>query len=161
MPYIERERRDKIDWIIDNLASEINTSGIDKNIRYIFYKLAKNLCGRYSDFAHFEGDIRQSMREINRRLVRHSDSKFIYSYDNKYNKLRFDRLIVNLAAILKELGITGNLNYIIYRLAKKVCNNYFEFTTYKIELLKTLEFVYHNIESKYEDKKIIENGDIE
>jgi phosphoglycerate-specific signal transduction histidine kinase len=68
MPYIEKSRRERFDWLIDNLAAELEANGITGNLNYILYRLAKKLCKRYKNYAAFEGDCQQSLREIYRRL---------------------------------------------------------------------------------------------
>ena len=68
MPYIIKENRERLDWIIDNLIAELDTIGITGNLNYILFRLAKRLCKRYKDYAAFEGDCQQSLKEIYRRL---------------------------------------------------------------------------------------------
>jgi len=34
MPYIPKEKRERLDWIIDNLAAELKTLGITGNLNY-------------------------------------------------------------------------------------------------------------------------------
>lgn len=69
MPYIPRDRRKRLDWIIDNFAAELNEFGITGQLNYILYRLAKKICHRYKDYAAFEGDCQQSLKEIYRRQV--------------------------------------------------------------------------------------------
>jgi len=68
MPYIIKEKRERLDWIIDNLIAELEGLGITGNLNYILFRLAKKLCHRYKDYAAFEGDCQQSLKEIYRRL---------------------------------------------------------------------------------------------
>lgn len=76
MPYVKQENRKRLDWIIDNLACELNTLGITGNLNYVVFRLAKKLCKKYSDYASFEGDLQQSLKEIYRRLeVPYEDKK--------------------------------------------------------------------------------------
>jgi len=77
MPYILKNRRERLDWLIDNLASELNTMGITGNLNYILYRLAKKTCRRYRDYAAFEGDIQCSSKEIYRRLAAKYEDKKI------------------------------------------------------------------------------------
>lgn len=69
LPYIKQEQRDRLDWIIDNLASELSSMGITGNLNYVLYRLAKKLCRRYSDYAMLEGDVQSALREIYRKQV--------------------------------------------------------------------------------------------
>ena len=68
MPYIPQEKRERLDWIIDNLAAELGMMGITGNLNYVLFRLAKKLCYKYKDYAAFEGDCQQSLKEIYRRL---------------------------------------------------------------------------------------------
>lgn len=68
MPYIPKKNRERLDWIINNLAAELNTMGITGNLNYVIFRLAKKICKRYGDYAALEGDLQQSLKEIYRRL---------------------------------------------------------------------------------------------
>lgn len=69
MPYISKEKREHLDFKIDSLAVELGLLGITGNLNYVLFRLAKKLCHRYKDYAAFEGDCQQSLKEIYRRLV--------------------------------------------------------------------------------------------
>jgi hypothetical protein len=76
MPYIKNKERDRLDWIIYNLAAELGEMGITGNLNYVLFRLAKKLCHRYKDYAAFEGDCQQSLKEIYRRLeAKYEDEK--------------------------------------------------------------------------------------
>lgn len=77
MPYIPKEKRERLDWIIDNLAAELDTMGITGNLNYVLFRLAKKICRRYKDYAHFEGDCQQSLKEIYRRFEKPYEDKKI------------------------------------------------------------------------------------
>lgn len=77
MPYIKQEKRERLDWIIDNFAAEFNEIGITGNLNYVLFRLAKKICHRYSDYAAFEGDCHQSLREIYRRFEEEYEDKKI------------------------------------------------------------------------------------
>lgn len=82
MPYIPIEDRVRLDWMIDNLAAELIAQGITGRINYVLFRLAKKLCKRYKDYAAFEGDCQQSLKEIYRRLVApYEDKKIIENGD--------------------------------------------------------------------------------
>ena len=68
MPYIKKEKREELDWIIDNLAAKLKEMGITGNLNYVLFRLAKKICSRYGDYAAFEGDCQQSLKEIYRSL---------------------------------------------------------------------------------------------
>ena len=70
MPYISKEKRKKLDWIVDNLAAElIGDNGITGNLNYVLFRLAKKLCHRYKDYAAFVADLECSKLEIYRKLT--------------------------------------------------------------------------------------------
>lgn len=76
MPYIPQEKRERLDWIIDNLAVEMKILGITGSMNYVLFRLAKKLCHSYHDYAAFEGDCQQSLKEIYRRLeIPYEDKK--------------------------------------------------------------------------------------
>jgi len=76
MPYITQGNRKQLDWIIDNLAAELKELGITGNLNYVLFRLAKKMCKRYGDYAAFEGDCQQSLKEIYRRLeAKYEDEK--------------------------------------------------------------------------------------
>lgn len=77
MPYIPQEKRKRLDWIIDNLAAELGEMGITGNLNYVLFRLAKKICHRYSDYAAFEGDCQQSLKEIYRRFEEPYEDKKI------------------------------------------------------------------------------------
>lgn len=129
-------------------------------MQYVVFNIAKKLCKRYKDYAHFEGDINQSLREIYRRYNLKPNT-FIFLLNPKYDIKRFNWIIDNLVSELESIGITGNLNYIVFRLSKKVVKNHLDLYIFDNELQQCLIDIYDKLESKYEDKKIIENGDVE
>lgn len=66
--------------------------------------------------------------------------------------------------LLKTGKITGNLNYFLFKLCKEYMKEEESYAGYKnfigeLEMAK-LE-IYRRLASKYEDQKIIENGDVE
>ena len=66
-----------------------------------------------------------------------------------------------LINVLKEEGITGNLNYFIFRTIKHLCKRYKDYAHFEADLQKALRESYRVLEAPYEDKKIEENGDVE
>ena len=57
--------------------------------------------------------------------------------------------------------ITGNLNYFLFKLAKKSCTNYESYRNFIGELEAAKLEIYRRQIAPYEDKKIQENGDVE
>ena len=69
MPYITKVKRERIDWIIDNLIAELDDSGFIGSLNYTLFRMAKQLCFRYRDYAEFFGELESAKAEIYRRLV--------------------------------------------------------------------------------------------
>jgi len=65
-----------------------------------------------------------------------------------------------LMSILKTEGITGNLNYFIFRTIKHHCKRYADYAHFEADLQKALRESYRKLEAPNEDKKIKENGDV-
>jgi len=82
-------------------------------------------------------------------------------YIIKDKRERLNGIIDNLAAELNILGITGNLNYVLFRLAKKVCHNYATYSGFVADLECSKLEIYRRLTAPYEDKGIIKNGDVE
>lgn len=82
-------------------------------------------------------------------------------YIKEKNRDRLDRWINNLAPELAEMGITGNLNYVLFRLANVLCHNYATYAAFIADLECNKLEVYRRMLAPYEDKKIEENGDVE
>jgi len=85
MPYIQSKSiRKQLDGISDDLINVLKQEGIVGNFNYFIYRTAKHLCHRYKDYANFEGDIQQSLREIYRRLIsKYENVKIISNGDVK------------------------------------------------------------------------------
>jgi hypothetical protein len=69
-------------------------------------------------------------------------------------------VIDNLASELQELGITGNLNYVLFRLAKKLCHRYKDYAAFEGDCQQSLKEIYRRLEAAYEDEAIKRNGDV-
>lgn len=82
-------------------------------------------------------------------------------YITQDKRKRLDWIIDNLAAELKDLGIMGNLNYVLFRLAKKVCFRYRDYVVFEGDCQQALKEIYRKLEAKYEDIKEKENGGID
>lgn len=80
-------------------------------------------------------------------------------YIKEKEKDRLDRWIDNLAAELNEIGITGNLNYVLFRLANVLCHNYATYSAFIADLECNKLEVYRRMLAPYEDKAIERNGD--
>ena len=63
--------------------------------------------------------------------------------------------------IFKKKGITGNLNFMLFYMAKHYCNNYSDYQQFIGELEAAKLEIYRRLAAPYEDKKIKENGDVE
>jgi hypothetical protein len=68
MPYIVKDRRKSLDWIIDNLNSVFSMIGFTGNLNYVLYKIALRNCRCYKDYAAFVGELQMAQLEIYRKL---------------------------------------------------------------------------------------------
>lgn len=81
MPYIKQKDREKIDWIIANLAAELKTKGVTGNMNYAVFKLYCNLeklgeCSNYKEKSRFLAELTECAAEIRRRkLAPYEDKK--------------------------------------------------------------------------------------
>lgn len=81
MPYVKQENRDRIDWIVDNLASELGVYGVTGNLNYFLYKLFKKLkslgyLDSYQTFSRFLAELDMCKMELYRReLAPYEDEK--------------------------------------------------------------------------------------
>ncbi len=71
------------------------------------------------------------------------------------------RTLVNvLNGTFYDMGVTGNLNYILYRVAKEHCHNYASFAAFIGELESAKLEIYRKLIAPYEEQKESENGSI-
>jgi hypothetical protein len=81
-------------------------------------------------------------------------------YIKKELRKEFDPIIDDMIDKLKQLGITGNLNYTLFRLAKHLCHRYKDYAAFEADVVKSLKEIDRRLFFPYENKKIEENGDI-
>jgi len=87
-------------------------------------------------------------------------------YIKQDDREEFDWVVLNLAAKLGAYGVTGNLNYVLFKLFKQLkklgyLHNYETFSRFLAELDCSAREIYRREIAEYEDKKIEDNGDIE
>jgi hypothetical protein len=70
-------------------------------------------------------------------------------------------IIDNLNAVFSHVGVTGNLNYILYKLALRNCHNYAEYAAFIGELEAAKLEIYRKQIAPYEECKELENGSIQ
>jgi len=75
-------------------------------------------------------------------------------------RIQLDLISDKLINVLKVKGITGNLNYFIFRTIKHLCKRYANYAHFKGDLLEALTESDRRHLAPYEDKKIKENGDV-
>ncbi len=78
----------------------------------------------------------------------------------KYRKA-IDTVVYMFQAALNDRPITGNLNYFLFKLAKRECCCYSDYQRFIGELEAAKLEIYRRLAAPYEDKKIEENGDAE
>ena len=82
MPYIIKSKRERIDWVIENINAVLDNIGMQGSLNYILFKLAKKRCRTYADYARFIGELEAAKLEIYRRLVsKHEDEAIIKNGD--------------------------------------------------------------------------------
>jgi len=82
-------------------------------------------------------------------------------YIDKAIRQRVNWLIDNLYGEMISAGVKGTLNYFLFRLAKRCCRNYGDYSRFIAELECAKMEIYRRQLAPYEDKKIEENGDVE
>jgi len=81
MPYVKQEQRERLNWIVDNLASELGVYGVTGNLNYVLYKLFKKLkklgyINNYETFSRFIAELECNKLELYRReLAPYEDEK--------------------------------------------------------------------------------------
>ena len=81
-------------------------------------------------------------------------------YITQDKRTMLDWIVDNLNAVFSMIGFTGNLNYVLYRLALKNCHCYKDYAAFIGELEAAKLEIYRKQCIPYENKKIIENGDV-
>ncbi len=81
-----------------------------------------------------------------------------YIVDEKREQI--DLLVDNLIDKLDTMGITGNLNYVLFRMAKNLCHDYATHSAFIADLECAKLEIYRRLTVPYEETKIIENGDV-
>jgi hypothetical protein len=72
-----------------------------------------------------------------------------------------DGIVSRFLVEIKHRGMTGNLNYFLFKLAKWTCKSYSDYQQFIGELECAKLEIYRRLASPYEDKKIEINGDVE
>jgi len=87
-------------------------------------------------------------------------------YIKKENRPKLDWMVANLAAELSDKGVTGNLNYFLFKLflelkRLKIIKSYRDMSAYLAELECCKLELYRRPIKAYEVLKALENGDVE
>ena len=82
-------------------------------------------------------------------------------YIKQENREIMTNSIFHLNIAFDEIGLTGNLNYVLYNLAKRHCTNYASFAAFVGELESAKLEIYRKLVAPYEEIKEKENGSIE
>jgi hypothetical protein len=77
------------------------------------------------------------------------------------NRKALDWVVDNLNSVFSMIGITGNLNYVLYKIALRNCRCYKDYAAFLGELEAAKLEIYRRQTAPYEDLKEIENGKIE
>ena len=76
---------------------------------------------------------------------------------SKTKRHALDKIIKERGFLLKEKGC---LNYFLFKFAKETCKNYEDFRNLLGDLEMVKNEIYRRQIIRYEDKKIVENGDV-
>lgn len=81
MPYIKKEKRYKMDRVIDAMAKEDVKA--DGDLNYILYKFCRYFISpSYNNYKNYIGELRQCAAEIERRILAdYEDEKIIENGD--------------------------------------------------------------------------------
>ena len=74
-------------------------------------------------------------------------------------RARLDKIVLSLELIIAFKGLTVNLNYFLFKLAKRNCKSYSDYQKFLGELEACKLEIYRRLAAPYDDKKIKENGD--
>ena len=64
------------------------------------------------------------------------------------------------ALLAADVCADGDLNYILFKYARQILPSYAALKNYRAELRETADEIGRRILAPYEDRKIIENGDV-
>lgn len=73
---------------------------------------------------------------------------------------QIDNLVYEFQKVLGDRAITGNLNYFLFKLAKRECSSYSDYQEFIGELEAAKLEIYRRLVTPYEDLKIEKNGDV-
>ena len=83
------------------------------------------------------------------------------SYIKKEDREDLDEAFKYLYTIFANRGFKGNLNYLLFKIAKYNCDSYKDFSDFIGELECAKLEIYRRFIGPYETKKIEQNGDVE
>jgi len=81
-------------------------------------------------------------------------------YIKKEKRESLDPMIASLNEKFDLLGVTGNLNYVLYNIAKYHCASYASYAAFIGELEAAKLEIYRKLIAPYEELKEKENGSI-
>lgn len=167
MPYIKQENRPEMDRVVEALKEGWL---YDWELTYILFEYCKqHIRPSYNNYKNFCGELCQCATEIERRTGAKELSIISEVATNGLLKKR-EELCNKKIAFMKEgadIKVNGDLNYILYAYSQRHLITDYGIADYRrlcSEFSKALRLSAKRIESeilaKYEDQKIIENGDV-
>jgi hypothetical protein len=68
MPYVRKERRPELDFVVDSMArADINADG---DLNYVLFKYCKKFVKpSYNNYKNFIGELNETIAEIRRRML--------------------------------------------------------------------------------------------
>jgi hypothetical protein len=82
-------------------------------------------------------------------------------YIVKSRRKSLDWIIDNLNSVFSMIGFTGNLNYILYKIALRNCRCYKDYALFLGELQAASLEIYRRQVASYEELKMSQNSDVE
>ena len=165
MPYILQEKRPEMDKVVEFLHKDYLH---ENELLYILFEYCQqHISPSYNNYKNFCGELYQCAIEVERRTGAKEAS--IIGINADISNIRYfvcDRKIIFMRNA--EIQVNGDLNYILYAycLRHKTVKEYSIFWNqaryreFARELRLTAKKIEKEILAKYEDQKIIENGDV-
>ena len=82
MPYIDKPKRERLDWIAENLAAELSDKDITGKLNYFMFKVIIELrkhgqCHSYKELSRYLAELHECGEEIRRRILAKHEDKTI------------------------------------------------------------------------------------
>lgn len=161
MPYVKQEKRQQLDKLVE-LIKEKNLTYLDID-ELLFSYFYRHLVPSYNNYKNYCGELDQCAIEIKRRNK-------ISIFEKLFWRIRGfasigplfegrEKEIVEIHKYMLKINIVadGDLNYILFKLYKYTFKDTILFCNMLYKVKKSIEKL---LLARYEEIKIIENGDV-